>query len=310
MLKKLHEVVAAKRKDGLRMLVIGISSSKEFLPSFSTKSLKKAESGPENGPTRTIITPCWTRPRLLQEDHRTRISLINFRNLQHMIRRLSSARIIEPGIEERFADVLQLADKPKVRWPIFSKASESIWPLNFVHRLATTALFVPPREGPLTLEHLCKAFGVLSSSEFSKFLWLDTEREPEKNSTSSKQPLESSLRQTPDGIFVENNGDRMKRLRKICNVYEKKLLNGVIDSEHIRTTFADVRAPPETIKTLKNLTSLSLLRPDAFTYGVLATDKIPGLLLYGPPGTGKTVLAKAVAKESGATVLEVSGSGM
>ena len=56
------------------------------------------------------------------------------------------------------------------------------------------------------------------------------------------------------------------------------------------------------------MTTLSLIRPDAFTYGVLATDKIPGLLLYGPPGTGKTLLAKAVAKESGATVLEVSGS--
>ncbi len=51
-----------------------------------------------------------------------------------------------------------------------------------------------------------------------------------------------------------------------------------------------------------------MIRPEAFSYGVLATDKIPGLLLYGPPGTGKTLLAKATAKESGATVLEVSGS--
>jgi len=51
-----------------------------------------------------------------------------------------------------------------------------------------------------------------------------------------------------------------------------------------------------------------LIRPEAFKYGVLATDRIPGVLLYGPPGTGKTLLARAVAKESGATVLEVSGS--
>jgi SpoVK/Ycf46/Vps4 family AAA+-type ATPase len=59
---------------------------------------------------------------------------------------------------------------------------------------------------------------------------------------------------------------------------------------------------------LKTLTSLSLVRPEAFSYGVLATDKLSGLLLYGPPGTGKTMLAKAVAKESGATMLEVSGA--
>ncbi len=86
------------------------------------------------------------------------------------------------------------------------------------------------------------------------------------------------------------------------------LLLTVGNSESIRTTFADVHVPPETISALKTLTTLSLVRPDAFTYGVLATDNIPGLLLYGPPGTGKTLLAKAVAKESGATVLEVSGS--
>jgi len=59
---------------------------------------------------------------------------------------------------------------------------------------------------------------------------------------------------------------------------------------------------------LQTLTTLSLVRPDAFKYGVLASDKIPGLLLYGPPGTGKTLAAKAVAKESGATMLEVSAA--
>lgn len=79
-------------------------------------------------------------------------------------------------------------------------------------------------------------------------------------------------------------------------------------TEALHVTFSSVQAPQETIEALKTLTSLSLIRPDAFSYGVLSTDRIPGVLLYGPPGTGKTLLAKAVAKESGATVLEVSGS--
>ncbi|EHK16905.1 uncharacterized protein TRIVIDRAFT_42199 [Trichoderma virens Gv29-8] len=92
------------------------------------------------------------------------------------------------------------------------------------------------------------------------------------------------------------------------NEYEKRIASGQINRENLRTTFADVHAPPETISALKLLTSLSLVRPDAFSYGVLSQDKISGCLLYGPPGTGKTMLAKAVAKESGANMLEVSGA--
>ncbi|KAF2220973.1 P-loop containing nucleoside triphosphate hydrolase protein [Elsinoe ampelina] len=56
------------------------------------------------------------------------------------------------------------------------------------------------------------------------------------------------------------------------------------------------------------VTTLALMRPEAFQYGVLAKDRLTGLLLYGPPGTGKTLLAKAVAKDAQATVLEVSGA--
>lgn len=104
-------------------------------------------------------------------------------------------------------------------------------------------------------------------------------------------------------------GERtIKDLAKRCDKYEQKFLGGVIEPSKISTTFAGVHVPHDVVDTLKTLTSLSITRPEAFSYGVLATDKIPGLLMYGPPGTGKTLLAKAVAKESGAHVLEVSGA--
>jgi AAA+ superfamily predicted ATPase len=90
--------------------------------------------------------------------------------------------------------------------------------------------------------------------------------------------------------------------------HEKKLLSGLINAKDIHTTFADIIVPQETKDSLIGLTSLSLIRPEAFSYGVLKTERIPGCLLYGPPGTGKTLLAKAVAKESGANMLEVSAA--
>jgi AAA+ superfamily predicted ATPase len=106
----------------------------------------------------------------------------------------------------------------------------------------------------------------------------------------------------------EGTVDRFAAMRHTWSRQEEKLSSGIVAARDIKTTFADIRAPEDTVEALKTLTSLSLLRPEAFSYGVLATDKIPGLLLYGPPGTGKTLLAKAVAKESGATVLDVSGA--
>ncbi|RMD45097.1 hypothetical protein DV735_g42, partial [Chaetothyriales sp. CBS 134920] len=102
--------------------------------------------------------------------------------------------------------------------------------------------------------------------------------------------------------------EKLARVRASATKHEKKLLNGVIELSKIRTTFNDVHVPVETIDALQTLTTLSLVRPDTFKYSMLASDRIPGLLLYSPPGTGKTLLAKAIAKQSGVRVLEVSAA--
>lgn len=142
-----------------------------------------------------------------------------------------------------------------------------------------------------------EALALLSSSDEAKFKWGAAEQEETGPETEASNGAESGMTK-----------DKLRQIRKKCDSHESKLLSGVVLPEDIRTTFDQIRAPKETVETLKTLTSLSLVRPEAFSYGVLATDKIPGLLLYGPPGTGKTLLAKAVAKESGATVLEISGA--
>ncbi|KAK7980450.1 hypothetical protein PG989_012907 [Apiospora arundinis] len=120
--------------------------------------------------------------------------------------------------------------------------------------------------------------------------------------TRATRPSDRENRSSKDAFFASSPGDPRREN------HEERLLSCLVDAKGIRTTFNDIHAPKETIESVKMLTQLSLQRPEAFSYGVLATDRIPGCLLYGPPGTGKTLLAKAVAKESGANMMEVSAA--
>eukprot|EP00798_Chlamydomonas_sp_ICE-L_P012644 gene12644-15879_t len=58
---------------------------------------------------------------------------------------------------------------------------------------------------------------------------------------------------------------------------------------------------------LQEATVLPILRPDLFT-GIRQPPR--GLLMFGPPGSGKTMLARAVATESRASFIAVTGSNM
>lgn len=308
-LEKLHEVIRRRRKEGQRVLLIGTSASRDRITNFSRSGCHKIQSEPANGPIRTIITPCRTQASEgLSKSHKIRIALINMRNLQEMLRRLAPSPVPWNLVSRDSFESHWLLPSEEGPTPESSGAlvalGQGILPLDFIHRIATVTLGIPQGQEELTSEHTVRAIRTIFNSDTAKVEWMEHPKEQEQDSKNSRfmSPF--------DFKSHESSEDRMKNLKNICNSHEKKLLSGVVDANSIHTTFADVQAPQETIGALKNLTSLSLLRPDAFKYGVLATDRIPGLLLYGPPGTGKTLLAKAVAKESGATVLEVSGSGI
>ncbi|MEM5810932.1 MAG: AAA family ATPase, partial [Candidatus Aenigmatarchaeota archaeon] len=70
-------------------------------------------------------------------------------------------------------------------------------------------------------------------------------------------------------------------------------------------TYEDVGGIKEIIHKVREMIELPLRHPELFER--LGIEPPKGVLLYGPPGTGKTLLAKAVANESGANFISISG---
>jgi SpoVK/Ycf46/Vps4 family AAA+-type ATPase len=207
----------------------------------------------------------------------------NLRNIHEMLRRLLPAGPSLSYIEDRPIFPEKLAERLGLQSRLLS-AEE-------VHRIAMAAVGLQDiSSGELSVKDVQHAMLLCHGSDVARA------------SALIESPKSSKAK-------ASNTGDIHQRMQQLKpNKYEKELLAGVIFPEKIRTGFADVHAAADTIEALKTMTSLSMARPDAFQYGILKSDSLSGLLMYGPPGTGKTMLARAVAKDSGAAVLNITAS--
>ncbi|KAK8198585.1 hypothetical protein M8818_006452 [Zalaria obscura] len=304
---RLARLVQKRRRDGEQIMIIGTVASSRVLPMTSSEE-------DEESLFRTIISHPWPKyhtsvlssvtalssppvsDRSLANPGYKRLLDINFRNIQSLIRRLKLP-MDENAFTNNFRQHLNL--------PGTSRLGDHALPQVEIQRIVLHAeglrtLFT--QSPTLTLAHIALSAMILEVA--------DTAMGPKAIPTPivGLKPMERTGGTANGAAKRERSRPNMELIRKNASKHEQKMLSGVVDPQNIKTTFNQVHAPKETIEALKTLTTLSLLRPEAFSYGVLANDRLPGLLLYGPPGTGKTLLAKAVAKESQATVLEVSGA--
>lgn len=118
------------------------------------------------------------------------------------------------------------------------------------------------------------------------------------NSIKSKESRKKS-----QGILkrIQNSNPDLKNIT--FTEYEKGLLNSLVTPEDIEMNFDNIGGLNDIIDELREGVILPLTEPEIFSAHLSLIQSPKGVLFYGPPGCGKTMLAKAIAKESGAFFL-------
>ena len=94
-------------------------------------------------------------------------------------------------------------------------------------------------------------------------------------------------------------------VKTIANTYDSRVRVMELD-EQPNVTFEQVGGLKDEIEEVREAVEYPLTKPEI--YERVGVEPPKGILLYGPPGTGKTLIAKAVARQSKARFIRMSGS--
>ncbi|WEW59342.1 mitochondrial dynamin GTPase Msp1 [Emydomyces testavorans] len=98
---------------------------------------------------------------------------------------------------------------------------------------------------------------------------------------------------------------RQKKENLVLTQYEQAIAMDVVPPEDIPVTFEDIGGLDDIIEELKESVIYPLTMPHLYRSSSSLLCAPSGVLLYGPPGCGKTMLAKALAHESGACFINL-----
>jgi transitional endoplasmic reticulum ATPase len=88
-------------------------------------------------------------------------------------------------------------------------------------------------------------------------------------------------------------------------IFKLGSLTKAIDAAYPRATYDDLGGLKNEVQKIREMVELPMRHPELFEK--IGVEAPKGVLLYGPPGTGKTLLAKAVAGETNAHFISLSG---
>ena len=91
----------------------------------------------------------------------------------------------------------------------------------------------------------------------------------------------------------------------VLSQYEQAIAMDVVAPDDIPVSFDDIGGLKDIIEELKESVIYPLTMPGLYSSSSSLLSAPSGVLLYGPPGCGKTMLAKALAHESGACFINL-----